>query len=374
MNVHISSSKLKCRLTAISDVEHLQQIYTGFSMLHSQGVVDLTQEIPPEYTQNRNEAGRWTDYRFFNTIVTLNGSTRLCYDVHDWNWVDPEILAGVDYYFKRSFDPQYISGMADGSKIMPLGLNYDVASPGLDIFKLRRSAFYSGKNKLKSMIKALALDKLPGSPHVVRLNSVEGKPEPEIEPRVLFMTRSWDTDQVEAKSQCRVIEQMNESRAECIRALRRHFGTRFYGGLLHDDYSQSHFSDCLLPDQASSQRFAFLQILKSYPICVTSVGLNNSNGWKLAEYVAMSKAVVTEPVVYGVPGSFERDQNYLEFTSPETLVEAVGRLFEDRDLRRDLMTNNHNYYHSNVRADVLVLNTLNEVRKRLGEPQLQARR
>ena len=46
--------------------------------------------------------------------------------------------------------------------------------------------------------------------------------------------------------------------------------------------------------------------------------------------MAFSKAILTEKLIYGVPGDFESERNYLEFASPETCVDAAIRLVEDR--------------------------------------------
>ena len=54
---------------------------------------------------------------FFNTKVILNDKIKVCYDTHDRNWIDEEILSGVDFYFKRSFDEDYLSNVAEKSKV-----------------------------------------------------------------------------------------------------------------------------------------------------------------------------------------------------------------------------------------------------------------
>ena len=98
---------------------------------------------------------------------------------------------------------------------------------------------------------------------------------------------------------------------------------------------------------------------------MTTVGLNGSNGWKLGEYVAFSKAIVTEPLRFRVIGDFEKEKNYLEFVNPEELIESVTRLYEDRNLRMAIMMNNYRYYQSYVRPDALVLNSLAAVFRRV---------
>jgi hypothetical protein len=70
------------------------------------------------------------------------------------------------------------------------------------------------------------------------------------------------------------------------------------------------------------------------------------------------KAIVSEKLVFGVPGDFAPERHYVEFTSPEGCVEAAVRLVENRDLRARLMSNNAAYYRKCLRPDSLIDNAL----------------
>ena len=351
---------LKCELIVESDVEHLQQIYAGFSILHRKGSLELKQTISEEFLPKNSKSNDWVDYNFFNTKVILNDKIKVCYDTHDWNWIDEEILSGVDFYFKRSFDEDYLSNVAEKSKVFPLGLNYAVSDSQKDYFKVKRNVFYTGKDRVKVFIKGLNFDFIKNL-HTEQLNNLEALPDLLAEPKIIFMARAWDTAKIEATDKSQLVENINETRAQCVRALRKEFGDFFYGGLEHNDYAKTHFKDCLLPDASRSNKQSYLQTLKQFPICVTTVGLNNSNGWKLGEYVALSKAIITEPLKFDVPGNFKTEKNYLEFVNSGELINAAARLFENASLRREMMMNNYRYYNSYLRPENLVLNTLNTV-------------
>ena len=101
--------------------------------------------------------------------------------------------------------------------------------------------------------------------------------------------------------------------------------------MAHDDYAMRNFKDSLLPDGNLSNKRKYLEILKNFSICVTTTGSNRSNGWKLGEYVALSKAIITEPLHFQVPGNFTGEVNYLEFTSPDELAVTATRLFDDKN-------------------------------------------
>lgn len=358
--------KLNCEIIAVSDVEHLQQIYTGFSLLHQKGLINLKQTIPNECLQNKNQPNRWLNYEFFNTQVIINNKISVCYDTHDWNWIDKKILGKVDFYFKRSYDESYLLQIEEKHKVFPLGLNYQVTNDKLDLYRLKRSSFYNGKQKLKNVVKAFRLDNFLPADETERLDRMNAAPNFDLLPKVLFMARAWDVENIPDQSQKLIVKEINETRAEAIRLLRQQFGDNFYGGLLQDKFSRTHFKDVLLPDELSSNKRNYLKMMKDFSICVATRGLNNSNGWKLAEYVAFSKAIVTESLYYQVPGDFEEGKNYLEFTSPDELSNAVSLLFEATNLRNSMMDNNYKYYQKFLRPDALVLNTLKIVSEHSG--------
>lgn len=350
--------KLKCELIISSDVEHLRQIYTGFNLLHQKGFLELTQTIPAEFLQNKSDSDRWVDYNFFNAKVILNGKITIIYDTHDWNWIDENVLSESDFYFKRSYDENYVSSLGEKNKVFPLGLNYSVSSSTKDFFKVRRAQFYNSKDKLKTIAKGLKIPETFGKDgEVEQIKNLEALPDFAAEPKIIFMTRVWNPENVESK-QTELIEKINATRADCVRILKKNFGDRFFGGLAHDEFAAKNFNDCLLPDQLLSNKKKYFETLKDFPICVATTGLNNSIGWKLAEYVALSKAVITEPLFFRVPGNFAPEKNYLEFSAPETLLDAATRLFENKVLRNEMMMNNYRYYQAFLRPDSLVLNTL----------------
>jgi hypothetical protein len=93
-------------------------------------------------------------------------------------------------------------------------------------------------------------------------------------------------------------------------------------------------------------------------ICVATTGLHGSIGGKFAEYVCLSKAILSEKLQYAVPGDLREGRNYLEFTTADECVEQAWRLFSDRALRNRLMCNNARYYNAWLRPDMLILNSL----------------
>jgi hypothetical protein len=352
--------KLKCRMRLGSVSLHLYQIIAGFELLARRGVIELEIERIPKGATGEPIPPNMLE-------VTLNGEIRLIYDLNDGydNLVEePERLYGpllrrYDICFKRSFSPARNAQLSGGGKIRPLGLNYMVTIP--------RSAAHwpmpldSRIEKVKKLIRMLPLTVHYYGWYTVEKFEVE--PRPEEPPFVLFMARMWNVQGdgpgmrlPEAKREER--HYINEQRARTIRLCREAFGGMFHGGVAPTPFALEHYPDIVIADKREVSRRAYLKRMKKSPICIATMGLHQSIGWKFAEYVAASRAIVTETLHYEVPGVFGENRNYLSFRTPEECVEAVSRLIRDERLRTQLMQNNWNYYRRHVRPDRLVLNSL----------------
>ena len=150
---------------------------------------------------------------------------------------------------------------------------------------------------------------------------------------------------------------MNEMRVACIRLLRQELGPQFQGGLVHSPYAREHYSDCLLADEAEGSQWQFMRMVKEVDVCIATTGLHGSNGFSLGEYVAASKAIVSQELRYTVP-DFREDTNYLAFSTPEACVSKTLELMRDRARLQEMKVANYAYYHRSLRPDRLVLNAL----------------
>jgi hypothetical protein len=322
-------------------LSHAEQIIAGFCELAHSGRIDLafvraSRSGPRPRVQIR---------------ATVEGR-RVAYDTWDDGLdglFDPGAADGglgdFDFCFKRSFDPKRHAASTGTCRIEPLGLNYLVSPNSARL-----------RDRIRLLDARRVAQRLVG--HERQMRRFEIPPAPDRDPVVLFMTRAWDPDDA---SDPRVRDDwaaLNESRAAYVRALREEFGSRFYGGLHADEFSRHEYGDCLLPSRWSGSQRAFLERMHRSSICVASTGLMSSIGWKMAEYVAASRAIVSETLRYVVPGGFARDRNYLEYGSTQELLMAVERLLADDALRHGLMRANWAYYQAWVRPDALVLNTI----------------
>lgn len=348
---------------AQSNSGHLQQLYTGFSALHAAGEIKLVQRLKKRPSLRVSVAPHLRDARLAHCAAIINGKYRVYYDMHDSWEVDEEALHDHDFYFKRSFYPDKFSKTFIGlHKIRPYGLNYEVAANPVDLFALRRSFLSKNAREfLTGMGWATGLADL--WQFIPSLRRMEAPPPVEAPGSVLFMARTWDPNQnstsIDTKRQADR-DAINQMRASCISKLRDAFGERFVGGFAPTDHARRKYPDLILRDN-SHVRQNYLKLLRANAICVATAGLHGSIGWKMAEYVAFSRAIVSEEIEVKLPGDFIDGVNYLSFRTPDECVEQVRRLMNGEKLRLQMMRDNRKYYLQNLHPKSIVALTIRDV-------------
>jgi hypothetical protein len=339
---------------------HLQQIYTGFRMLSDNRLLNVKSVFhhPLQASISNDENQK---FLLYVEVILNSGARRLMvFDTHDSYRIDPKILSHSDIYFKRSYYRKYIMEELPkkSEKIYPLGLNYPVYPYGRDWSSFVRIArdvrSTRGFRQLLSYIVRGRVGFLEESVHFHQRYPLKTS-----EMCALFFSLAYDPSlpglpEKEAEDRY----SRNEFREKCIRRLKSELGSRFYGGFVHTPFTRRNMADLLIPDPAFQRKDNFIRLLGNYPVCITTTGLLGSTGWKFAEYLAHSRAIVSEPIVFNVPGPLGTPDNFLSFSSPDECVACVDLLFSDPEAMHQMMVNNFLYFTQYVRPDMSLLNAL----------------
>lgn len=290
-------------------------------------------------------------------------------DVHIGTEVDATAYRACDLYFKRYIDRRRTRG-AEWSKLRPYTLVYDVVDRGLDGYEAARIAAQPlplaerAQQLARFVVGCLRSEIGVGSR--LTLEHLRAAPAPAQDPVALFMTRLWDP--VEHSRYClsgsEELQAMNQLRAACIRALRRELGPRFEGGVQRTPHALREYPDIVLDSVAEGARRNFIEMVRRHPVCVTTAGPHRSNGFKFAEYVALSRCIVAEPVDTEIPGPFSEPANYLTFSTPDACVDQVVRLLGDPGLRERQMSANARYFESWMEPERLARKLVDAVSQR----------
>lgn len=350
---------LPCRLICASASGYLRQLYTGFGLLARRGVVDV--EIERGVQGAKSGPGK------HRLNVVLNGEITICYDCRDPAGLYEDSARACDLYFKRSYDRTVIVQRSDRDRIRPLGFNYTVYGSGdaslqRSYWRLREPRAWRESDAWRQLLRSLpVLSRLERSDSGRATSSVahfEDLPRLYPDPSVIFFARTWDPNEIRLRPD--LIEEretINAMRAACVRALRKEFGRGFVGGLAPTPHARANYPDCVVGGEII-RKPAYIRAMRRCAIGVATMGLYRTNGYKIGEYIAASKAIVAERMYHTVPGSFLAGVNYVQFATASGCVDAVATLRQDPARRLAMMKVNHDYYHAFLRPDMLVLNTL----------------
>lgn len=342
---------------------HTHQIFCGLNILHKTGIIELHYVAPPKWLARRR-----TRQAVHLAVEWQGGVANHFYDLNDSSELaHVQALDYCDFYHKRSFNSLDYMDLGKSHKILPFGLNYQMSvgsfsdylkrvmgdwvfhpynlfarqqRPHVDtILKYSRDLMFAN-NKNKELISHDQLCSYPFFPK---------------EKRVLFQCRLWDPMYF-PESARDSINNLNLVRIDAVRALKKELGQNFFGGLQNNAYSKSVAGDLIVSH--STNRSKYLDLVKKSAVVVTTNGISSSIGWKMGEFVALSKAIVCEPLVHSVPGDFQNGKNYLSYGTSDQCVENCVKLMDNSEQAVKIMENNYSYYNRYLRPDILMLNSI----------------
>ena len=341
---------------------HLYQLLAGFAALDSDGALRCT------FERLRPGSPHVLPYNMFE-VVTDDG-LRFIYDMNDgYENLLPDAQEMPSFYngllnrcnllFKRSFDKNKNALLCAPQKVRPTPPNFLVTRHGNPAHL--PAPCDPRREKIKKLVRMLP-NTAYANRHVLEDN-LFAPPVVSPQPKILFMARLWDPagdfpgQLTDAMAEER--RRINESRAACIRLLRREFGDRFFGGVASSPFTVREYPDVVLDDPSLARKDAYLHFMKTFDIHISTMGLHGSTGWKFAEYLAASKAIVCEPLCYESAGGLADGVHYLSFTDADGCIAAVHALLDDT-ARGTMMRRNHEYAEAFLRCRAFVQTTLKD--------------
>lgn len=323
---------------------HISQILTGFCMLERNSNTNKCRVKMK--SSSGNIRGEFAE--------VLYKGKRIIYDVLD-GYQDKVAISALlkqcDFYFKRSYSPEknLMLGMHDVEKMYPLGMNYHVSCPFHPL----------DKPYWKEIIKQL-LHIESNMYSNTYFTSGRFEERPRYKDRgivVLFATRLWSPEQSLSESLNDERKYINTMRLNIIRELKAMPDIEFIGGISDNSFSRSMAPELIMPEEMTNRK-SYIKLMHKADICIGTMGLHESIGWKTGEYVAASKAIVNETLHYQLPGDFAEGKNYLAFTDAQACLAKVRWLISNPDKLYEMKLENQNYYHHYLRPDSMIRNTL----------------
>ena len=327
---------------------HLSMPVTGLLMLQEQGKIRISWEVDPE-----NRRG----YPYVQLLGVYAEGKCIMFDMADgYGEVEircqRQIVENSDFTFRRSFSPVRTAELPEELQVRmrPFGFHYHVSYPNNFIDKV------SSVKEWPDTLFQLVFNGAQRS--YFTPDKFEMKARLTDKPRVLFYTRLWDPDEIPALYDSLTI--LNQNRIRLVSELKKIYGPRFVGGI---QFSPLAMKSCreLVASISATKRKNYLQTMKNADICIGTTGLHDSIGWKTAEYIAASKAVINEKFNFEVTGGFSEGDNYLPFTDIEDCLSHVEKLMANPEQVYAMGLANQEYYQSYGRPDKVMENALRQV-------------
>lgn len=361
------SPSIQVTIYADSNGTHLHQIFTGLDLLNRSGEIKLKLRPITRYTQGR------PNRQFLALKVRVGSLKRVAiFDMQDSGNIGlPGSLDKCDFYFKRSYNKALYDSFSEEKreKIRPFGFNYQVACKNkwlliqrifMEVLARPFNPFVRKNGFHLHNIKEL-IDLNFNKRKKIMPDHKELRPQlSERKYSVLFMCRLWDPEELSEKNRADA-KKVNDSRIAIIRDLRARLGSQFLGGIQRTHYAEKHVPELTIKDKQFTSRDNYLNLVRQSEIVISSTGLLGSTGWKFGEYVALGKAIISEPLRSEVPGDFNVGSHYQEFHTPRQCVSIVEKLLDDEPLRRNMENNVSEYFWKYLEPENLMRKFINEI-------------
>ena len=238
----------------------------------------------------------------------------------------------INHYKIKPFGLNYICGNDKTRILMFRHMIYNINTQSRSNFKLNKVKEYI-LNELKKIIF------IPNSQEF-ECNELSGCNQ---EMSIFFQTRLWAYE----KETTEDMDKINIERVELVRHLKNAFGNRYKGGLVPEPIALQHYPELITHLPTRQRSFAKISRLSS--IGVYSRGLHNSLAFKLAEYLASGKCIVSCKLDNQLPVPLKEGINYLEYNTPQACVDQCRYLMKNPDIMNTMRKANLEYYHKYVR-------------------------
>jgi len=353
MSLH-STSRYRVALSISSnlDLYHAASVFTGLADLAAGGVIQfqLTQSA---HSSNHLASDEITLVLDIEDRMT-GKSCIACIDLRDRSdCFSTELLRRCTIYFKRGYFTPDVQQLPHdlGDKIQPFGLNFCCRSSSGTKALLRTFA--------KQFVRNFPTSLHPRNRHNLRhwltrplLPELELPPDQPSNPTIFFQTRLWEQTETEPDRAAEV----NAMRVAVVRALKKAFGHQFVGGLQPTALAQKRYPE-LLTDGATTPK-AYLLKSRTSLIGIYTRGLHHSLAFKLGEYLATSKCIITDGLRHELPTPMQKQRNYLDFSSADDCVTRCQQLLSSPQDVANMRIANWQYYCAEVRPAAHMLNCL----------------
>lgn len=254
----------------------------------------------------------------------LPGGQRVFVAANDFAFVAPEVLAWADVVGQVNVDPD----AARPAHVLPLGPSFGVPWPstaGLAAFVVD-AGLRSAPRRVPAMLRDYLRHQADRAP-LTAYTTGEADPG-----TVYFVANHWPN-----------ASEANERRLRFVHAVGGVPGVRLAGGFWSAAGLPAEYAPYALPGPV--RHADYLERTRGSGLVFNTPAVHGCLGWKLGEFLALGKAIVSTPLGRVMPGEFTPGVHYhLAQDDEDSLGDAVARVLGDDAYRRTLERNARRYW------------------------------
>ena len=156
---------------------------------------------------------------------------------------------------------------------------------------------------------------------------------------IFFLSTLWYSDQYNKND-----ETVNLSRARFIRACRSISSLSFEGGMVGEITPSNHdFHDLVIQERIPFP--VWLEKTKRSALVFNTPAFWGCHGWKLGEYLALGKCIISTPLINDLPHPLEHGINvHFVDNTEQSMVEAIEYILSHPDYRHTLEAGARSYW------------------------------
>lgn len=271
-------------------------------------------------------------------VIEENQERKIVIDFSDAPDIDPKFLEWCDVYGKINYRDAIVAG---NNKIIAAAPNYAVK-----IWNRPMAGFISLLNYIKSYNRTIPFHPFI-SKYLMTAKRVSNFNDPEIivQPGYIFFVSTW----------WRTQHQTNRCRANFIRACRSIPSLQFEGGLIPENSNtfSPEYEDVFI--KSSIPHNKYIEKTRRSVVVFNTPAYHLCHGWKLAEFLGMGKAIISTPLLNGLPAPLTHRENiYFVSEGIENIKQAIIELISDPQLRIKLEKGALDYYNEYIEPQAAI--------------------
>lgn len=275
----------------------------------------------------------------FAFIVSENGcETKIIIDSRDTNEIDFETLRWCDRYGKVNYNEKSIL-TENREKLVAIGPSF-----GIKIWNLTQTISFvvSHLFKFKSRIKDKREFVANYWRQYKRLPLKDYKPEKSKRNEVFFISSIWQKEKTANNYRALFIE-------ECI----KYDELKFEGGFAPRNNRDNLGYDALVFSKRISI-INYLSKIKKSAFVFNTPAVLSCHGWKLGEFLALGKAIISTPHKNMLPNLLEDNIHLVYAISSDDIARKIKILTTDLIFKKKIEIASRDYYEKNLQPKVVI--------------------